>query len=259
VSREPSTLKVLTLAALALLVAGLILLGPRWWERRKVEAELLAAFNTGDRMQRLREEARIRDERRADAVPIAASLLDNPDGKIRQGAASFLMLAHSQAVMPDDAAERLAAHLREDTQPNVRLTCAIALMQVKSPAVRDAYLMALHDSNEKVVQLACMEVADRGGPGAKEALSAVTDHPSWRVRLEACKGLIHANLADSATVAALEKLSGEPEARAYDAEIDDFEKREVEAGVDFGEHWGNTETILRQARDIARGGVKPQK
>ena len=55
----------------------------------------------------------------------------------------------------------------------------------------------------------------------------------------------------------LEGMSKEPEAAVYDAEIDEFDRREKEMGgrdASLGETWGKLGRILEQAREVAAQG-----
>ena len=92
----------------------------------------------------------------------------------------------------------------------MRLSCAIVLMSVHSPAVDRAYVHAMRDSEEKVARLACLEVGDRGGAEGTEALFTLLDHPNWHVRLEICKALITQKNADQRVLSTLEAMSREP-------------------------------------------------
>ena len=86
--------------------------------------------------------------------------------------------------------------------------------------VDTAYVGALNDSSEKVVQIACLVMGQRGGDEGLAALRNLLGHPSWRVRLEACKAFITRHPAGTEVLATLEAMSREPEAAVYDAECE---------------------------------------
>jgi hypothetical protein len=139
-------------------------------------------------------------------------------------------------------------------------------MNVPAPPVTEAYRCALGDSFDKVAQIACVELGSRGGAENADALIRVLDHPSWRVRLEACKALITLGKADQRVVATLEAMSREPEAGTYDAQCDDFERIQQEVAQELGESppwgrlWGKLHSILEQARNLSASGgtAKPE-
>ena len=134
-------------------------------------------------------------------------------------------------------------------------------MPVRQPVVEHAFLRALADPFEKIVQIACLELSDRGGAEVVSALLARLNHPSWRVRLEVCKALIRRKVADPCLVSTLEAMSREPEAALYDAEVDELDgplkeyMGELMRGLGSEgippETWGKLDTILAKARAVA--------
>jgi len=126
-------------------------------------------------------------------------------------------------------ATELAAYLAEGKDERVRLSCAIALMPLSGPKVDDAFMQALADPFESVVQIASVEVGARKVRGSLRALRSTLKHPSWRVRLEACKALILRKQAGPMVIAALKQLKREPEASVYDLECSEF--RDLEASL----------------------------
>jgi HEAT repeat protein len=222
-------------------------------QQRNLEQQVRAALANDDRMARMQSIVRLRDTHRSETLAVLVQALDDPDERIHSRAGSALALFH-EAV--GEVAPKLAAHLKTSPYPGVRLPCAIVLMSTKTPVVHEAYLHALRDSFDKVVMIACIQVADFGGEEDAEALYAILEHPLWRVRLEGCKALITMKKADSRVVSTLEEMRKDPEATRYDAEVEEFDRNERNAGVagEFGETWGKLETILQQAQRNAASG-----
>jgi hypothetical protein len=107
-----------------------------------------------------------------------------------------------------------------------------------------------------VAQIAVSELGFRGGAEATTALFNTLSNPSWRVRLQACTSLITLKAADKRVVSTLEKMSQEPEAKIYDAEMDEFEEFNQEVGWKMPDEpemeWcGKIGTILEKARNLA--------
>lgn len=248
-----SSKRMAAFAGIVLAACGMVYFGARWMKRSQVEQQLVTAIRNPNRMERLHALAGLRDSNLLAAEQAAMGLLSSDDKGLREGATNFLMLAHPPLgePMPVSVSDRLANQLRTDTDPRVRLTCAIALMGVYTPVVREAFIVSLRDSFDKVVQISCVEVGHRGGPGAKEGLAALLNHPSWHIRLETCKGMIVGKFADEKTVATLEQMSGEPDAATYDAQIDEFDKIDREAHASLGHRWGKIGTILDEAKKMA--------
>ncbi len=115
------------------------------------------------------------------------SLLDSPDQTLRRRAGSSLGRFREHI---GSRTEVLTRHLLHNADSSVRISCAIVLMSSPAPSVTLAYRNALNDSHEKVAKIACLELADRGGEENTAALFGMLSHSLWRVRLEACKGLI---------------------------------------------------------------------
>lgn len=233
-------------------VCATIFLGVRWMRHKQLVDQVVSAMRISDRRAQWEAFARLRDTNRLEAARITLGLLTDPDQHIRLSAVRSLGFLYPpmDVPMPADVADRLAEQLRGNSDPNVRLGCAINLGMRDRPTVRAAFIAALRDPYDMVVRIACTEVGHRPGPGAKEALLAVLDNPSWNARLEACKGLIIAKEADARVVAALEKMSTEPEAAKYDALMEEFDKREKEVGGEaaLGKRWGKLGIILEEAR-----------
>lgn len=213
-----------------------------------------------ERMRALRHR---REEAPAGTLVALVRLLEHPEERIRRRAGSGLSnfsKLHGGEVTVEIHADSLARILVEGKDERVRLSCAIALMPIGGSVVDQAFLQALADSSEKVVQLACLEMSTRGGPEAVEALLGMLVHPSWRVRLEVCKALIIRKVADPRMVAALVAMSREPEAMLYDAEVEEFDADMKEfmrellrtAGADEStpETWGKLDMILAKARAV---------
>jgi HEAT repeat protein len=210
-----------------------------------------------DGAERIGAMAALRDSAPVDTLDSIISLLSSPEQKLRRRAGSSLSFFRDQL---EPRAGVLAEHLLHHSDPRIRLSCAIVLMNVPAPPVTEAYRCALGDSFDKVAQIACLELGSRGGVENADALIRVLDHPSWRVRLEACKALITQGKGGQAVVVTLETMGQQPEASIYDAECDDFERIEQEVAQETGESppwgrcWGKLQTILEQARNLAKPG-----
>ncbi|BCM88381.1 hypothetical protein IAD21_00212 [Abditibacteriota bacterium] len=102
-----------------------------------------------------------------------------------------------------------------------------------------------------------MELGFRGGTQVKAALFHTLSNPSWRVRLKVCKALINLKAVDQRVVSTLEKMTREPEAQKYDAQIERFDRidKQNQAGTSSEapiKTWGKIGTILQQARMMAK-------
>ncbi len=199
----------------------------------------------------------LREQAPQETLEALVTLLEDSDEKVRRRVGSSLSALKMAGVSIAPRAEALAAYLEHGADPRVRLSCAIVLMSVPGPAVDRALLRALGDSSEKIAQLACVEVGDRGGAEGTEALFRGLNHPSWRVRLEACKALITQRTADARVVAALEAMQRGPDGAAYDAEVEESKECVEEFSKVFdpngtaGEWWGKLDSILARARRVA--------
>jgi hypothetical protein len=187
---------------------------------------ILSILRDTDPARRERELTALRDNAPLEALDAIISLLGNPEQEIRRKAVQSLLLFRGRL---ESRAEVVAEHLVQNADPQIRLGCAILLMDNLTAPVTLAYRRALVDPFEKVAQLACSEVGYRGGDGSTEALTRMLGHSAWRVQLEACKALISQGTADWQVVAALEAMAQEPEARIYDAQCDEFDAMEEEA------------------------------
>src|SRR2546423_13655048 len=107
----------------------------------QIDSEVLAAIQTKGVIARLDAESHLRETKREDAVGAIARLLNRPEVPPRRAAARAVVTLRAQ----QDLAGTLASHLLNDSDNSVRLSCAICLMRVRSLAVRDAYIQALHD------------------------------------------------------------------------------------------------------------------
>jgi len=238
------------LAVVAILVVFVVV---RKVQQHNREQQVMAALAIDDRMVRMQQFVHLRDAQGPETLAVLVQALDDPDSKVHSRAASELSLFNASI---GSVAAPLAAHLTSSPYSDVRLGCAIMLMSVKSPETHQAYLHALHDTSDKVVEIACVEIPSRPSSGDAEALYSVLDHPTWNVRLEVCKALITMQKADQRVVSALEAMSHEPEAAHYDALDEEFDRREKEMGLsgELGKRWGKLDTILQQARRIAAKG-----
>jgi hypothetical protein len=194
----------------------------------------------------------LRDSSPAKVLDVVISLLTSPDPLLRRRAGWGLGCFQK---LIDPKTDVLAGHLVHNADPEVRLSCAIVLMSSPAPTVTLAYRNALADTYEKVVQIACLELAHRGGSENTAALFRTLTHSSWRVRLEACKGLIIQGKADQRVVSALEAMQLDPEADSYDAEIDEIARIELAATKASEKsvpipRWGKLHAILDQSRSL---------
>jgi len=214
-----------------------------------------------DPARRRRELTALRDQAPLEMLDAIISLLGSPEQEIRRQARKSL------SIFPEylkSGGQALAEHLVQNADAHIRLSCAIKLMGNPTTPVTLAYYRALEDPFDKVAQIACLEVGYRGGAGSTEALMRMLDRNSWRVRLEACKALITQGTADGRVAAALEAMAQEPETRVYDTECDEFEaveqevKKETGEALLWGRFWGKLETILNQARSVAKAGHRDE-
>jgi len=189
------------------------------------------------------------------------NLLEDPIEQVRRRAGSALSLfsgLNPGPVTVERHVETLARILREGGDPRVRLSCAILLMPIRHPAADRAYRLALHDSHEKVVQLACLEMSGRADAEGVRELRGLLNNSSWPVRLEACKALITLKAVDQQVVDTLEKMRTEPQAAEHDAEtaavqndlVDLLKTLPRDEAQDAPEQqlWGTLDEILAKAR-----------
>lgn len=174
-----------------------------------------AALTQDDWATRSKRVAELKDQRPAETFAAVIGLLNAPDQLLRRRACGSLSRFRDRAV---EQAETLASLLLHHADPVVRLSCGIAIMDVRTPAVDAAYLRAWSDPDEKVATMACWQVADRCGEVGTQALFAAIVNRPWRIRMVACKALLNQGTADGRVVVALEAMSHEPEAAVYDQE-----------------------------------------
>lgn len=243
-------LKAIGFTGIVSLMVGGILMGNRWVRQRQFRQEVLGAIQEPNNMLRMTRLAELRDTKAEETLTVLIAALDSPDPALRRQAARGLPFFRDSLAEYGDV---IARRLRQDSDPRVRLACAIVLMWVNSPATDQAYIEALQDTEDKVVQIAITELGERKRAETDRALFATLHHPSWRVRLEVCKALITSGAADSRVVSELEAMRQDAEAPVYDTETADFEQREkelVRAGEAPLAHWGKLEDILKQARTV---------
>jgi len=196
----------------------------------------------------------------AEVLDALIAFLDHPEEAVRRRAGSALTqysVLRGEPVNVELRADTLAQFLRHGEDPRVRMCCAIALLSAKGSVVDQAYMDALRDPEPRVAELACIEVGQRGGPDGTAALFGMLTHPNWRVRLQACEALITQKTADQRVVSTLDAMSREPEAAAYDAEVDEYKESLEEFVKEFTpegtavENCGKLGTILAKARRVA--------
>ncbi len=216
--------------------------------------EVFSVLRDEDRFRRLQTLRTLSEKNAASTTSALLDALEGTDKQLHSRSAwalSLLPLKKSPEV-----ANALVSHLQNDPDTGVRLCCAIGLMSNEAPEVRDAYIHAVTDENEKVAQIALGQLGFRGGAEATTALFNTLSNPSWRVRLEACKSLITLKAADKRVVSTLEKMAQEPEAKVYDKELDEFDEINKQVHSEMPdepemEMWGKIGTILQKAREIA--------
>lgn len=230
-----------------------------WSSNRRSQAtshheKVLEGLNKEDRHQSDRAISRLFRQNRKETIAVLLLALDGSDEKVHARAARALTLHRAENDVPDE----IIRHLLHNPTARARVSCAIGLMQMETPTVCDAFIQALDDEEDKVVQIACVEVGHRGGNGAAEALFRKLNHPSWDVRLEVCKALIILKATDTRVVRELESMCQEPEAAQYDEFIEESNQMDKELEKEMGplppeamEQWGKIGEILDQAREIA--------
>lgn len=164
-------------------------------------------------------------------------------------------MVYRRLSMSHNFVQQMIYGLLNDNSGRNRLSCAIDLMKVQEPQVKRAYIQALDDTFEEVVQLACFQLSHRGGIDTIEALYQALEHRSWHVRLEVCKALITLKSVDQRVVLALEQMVCEPEAIEYDSEYEELERLlgNPQFPNEWTELWGRMDTIIERARQIAAG------
>jgi N-acetylglutamate synthase-like GNAT family acetyltransferase len=188
------------------------------------------------------------------------SLLHHPEEQIRRKVGSALNLfskLNEEPVNVAQKADELAHYLEHGDDPRLRLRCALLLGPVHLPGVDSAFLQALADPCDMVVQWSCHEAAQRCGTEGIAKVMGLLNHSSWRVRLTACIALIQQKTADQRVVATLEALMREPEATEHDAFEDEFKELRKNLGLACGgdeselEGLGKMASILEKTREIA--------
>lgn len=221
-----------------------------------IESTLSAILRLENQAKRYAALAELREAEPVAAMTAMIGLLDSPDKALRLQAVRMLPLFKSKAALIEPHVDRLAQHLQRHPDEWVRFACAVTLMSAEGAAVEGAFIAALRDSFEKVAQIACFELASHQSEAERQALVETLHHPSWRLRLEACKALITQQAAAERVVDTLEQMDREPEARAYDVECDKVDAiiKEAEGGQSpewWDGRWGRMNEILNKARAIA--------
>ena len=175
--------------------------------KNEIEKGVSNALEIDDKLERFRYLRELKEKTPVEAFSALISLMESPDEKTRRRAAHALNWFRE--LIPQRA-DVLANHLERDSNSEVRLTCAILLMDVRNPAVDVAYAHAMADSEEKVAALACKEIGFRGGDTGIAALFNVLKDARPKVRLLACMALIHQEAADEKVVSTLEELRSVP-------------------------------------------------
>jgi HEAT repeat protein len=121
----------------------------------------------------------------------------------------------------------LIGHLKQDTEPRMRMICAKSLEYIKTPAALESLINALRDAIEPVICFACLSLGRKGDPLAIEPLREVSLHPSWDVRYSAFGALIEMNGIDEQTLTKLEHIASHPEAAEHDKQRDRIGRKSV--------------------------------
>lgn len=236
------------------IIGAITTLGVKNLHRKTVFWRYFKAIREKDVLKSVRALSKLRKFYREDCVQIALETLNHRDEKLQGEAATSLM----QLRVDESHAPALIPHLGNNSSPRVRLVCSAALMNVETPEVTRAYIAALNDSYERVVQIACVQLGYRGGEEATTALFALLENTSWKLRLSACQALIELKAADEKVVSVLEAMSGEPEAAEHDKvmdEIDEITEKVRDEGTDLSELEmlpNKMADILVRAQKIAR-------
>lgn len=217
-----------------------------------ISRQVLEILRNDDLLARIDGIERLRYRHGPETRRAVLGALNHPDTKMRVRASASLGHVGSPAPM----SRELIFHMLHNATGRVRLSCAIKLMGVNSEAVRRAYIRALDDRGEKVVQIAALELGERGGPDARAALLGKLGDPSWDIRLAACKALITMRAADGRVVAALEAMKREPAAARYDAFIEESDRMDCEMGFPKQPSWGKMDEIVEEAQRAASPGLR---
>lgn len=148
-----------------------------------------------------------------------------------------------------DQVNALIDGMLSDESQSTRLRCAVGLMKHTEYEVQQAYVKALDDPFDKVVQLSCREVGWRGEVAAVERLRNLLNHALWEVRIAACHGLISLQVVDAYVIEKLEELSLSPEADEYNSDIEEIrELNQEEYRVRDADVFGTLDFILSELR-----------
>ena len=149
----------------------------------QIQKRISTVLNIDDKLERFHRLRELKESTPVEAFSALISLMDSSDDKTRRRAAHALNWFRE---FISQRADVLANHLERDSNPEVRLTCAILLMNVRNPAVDLAYARAIADSDEKVATLACNQIGFRGGAVGIAALFNALKDARPKVRLHAC-------------------------------------------------------------------------
>lgn len=215
--------------------------------KRDIEKRILITLEIDDKMDRIHRFEEFQQNLPAEAFAALISLLDSPDEKIRRRA------VHALGWFRDRVPERadvLVNHLLHDENSEVRLSCAIHLMRVRTAAVDLAYARAVGDADEKVALLARNEIGFRGGPEGVNALFHALTNGLPKVRLFACIALVRLGAADGKVVSTLEELRPLPEvAEFFRMDPDALELSKI---LGISEKPETFESVLTKAKTMAR-------
>lgn len=154
-------------------------------------------------------------------------------------------------MMPE--ANGLISGMTGSAQERERLSCAIQLIQHQGLEVQQAYKQSLSDPSERVVRIACMQLAYRSDYTAVAPIYKLLDHHSWETRIVACRALLVLQAVNSDVVNTLENLRNSPEAASYDADIESIRSElQYEYIVGSGDAYGTLSFLLSKAREAIK-------
>jgi HEAT repeat protein len=152
-----------------------------------------------------------------EAVVALVSALDDPVVKVRSSAALALGAASALEALP-----ALVEHMLSDESSHVRLTCAAFMDRFPDRRAVEALLQVLTDSDLRLVKSAIRGLGNLGDPRAILSLLPMLDHPERSVRFFTASALLKLKAVDQRLVAALEKLTQDPEAEEHDLDADEW-------------------------------------
>lgn len=144
------------------------------------------------------------DLRTDDALAVALTGVDDPDGYVRRVAADMLGEIEDSSTVPV-----LTKLLLGDADPKVRRAAALSLVAIGGPDAVVGLSQALVDPMKEVRLAATKGVADLDPLSSVETLSVmVLDDPDWEIRAQAARALGDSGLSELIPV--LEQAESDP-------------------------------------------------